>query len=671
MKFSVFRPSPAAKIILPAAFILLSAARCLAAPSADVKKSSAARAAPESNQPVEISADIVEYDTVGHIARASGNVVIMQGGTKLESDEAEVFIDRNLIYAGGNAKLTREGAAVFFSTGSFGSSDETGLMSDARGFAGSWTFTARRLKRDGLKFHGSGATYTNCAHPKPHYRIHSSRLTIVPRRFVSTTNAFFFVGSVPVFWLPYWWHSLGDGPLNVAVEPGYNNKDGFDAKIRASYNYSDYARTVFLADYYGKRGNGFGVDSTHSFSKKHKSAVYAYRIREETTGVDRWSAQAYMWQSISEDWSARSEIKYSSDESFNESYFTESWNPVQREVNSNLFFARQSTVSYLNIGVQRRQVYDPETASYLNARTEAPSVAYTRYRMERILGFYPQYTLGYQKLSIGHEAPYLSILSANASAASQKKIGKSIVLSPVFGINEAYTEQSSNTYILSGSYYAGSGMRWYWPRAAFLDLNYGYAQRFLPDTFIVDKNGIERNDLTTALYTFPVSGLFWKISGGFDFLRETPKQLSNEINIFGGKHSFFLNVNHDWATKEYRNALAVWSYGETAAMNVYHNTASADILGVGAELNAPLDKKTAVSIQLIGNLEEGRFMPLSRQIKLDRDLHCWNLWLLYRRRESLLREPVDEFFFKFSMKMGEISAVRRLEIEKEVYPWRK
>ncbi|MDI6756987.1 MAG: hypothetical protein QME32_03080, partial [Endomicrobiia bacterium] len=419
-----------------------------------------------------------------------------------------------------------------------------------------------------------------------------------------------------------------------------------------------------------KRGTGVGAESTHNIPDTHKSSVYLYRIREETTARDRWTAKTYLWQRVSDRWSARSEINYSSDESFNESYFGESWKPVEREINSNVFIARQSTVSHTSIGVGRKQVYNPATGNYLNARTEAPSISYVRYRSREYLGFYPEYSLGYSHVSSGHEAPYLSRFSAATSATAQKQMGRGFVASPFLGASEEYSESEPGKFYLYGKYFAGSGMRWYWTRFSFLDLNYRYAQRFRVDSFDLDSEGIEDNSLGATIFTFPTRAALWKVASGYDFLRKEPRALYNEINFSGSGHSLFLNLRHNLVTPAYESALLAWAYRNTLALNAYHNAASKETVGLGASVGFPVGDKNKISAQYVGNLVEGEMKPLARQVKFERDLHCWDAWILYRRRETASREPVEEVFFNLALKMGDIPSVRKREIEKEFYPWR-
>jgi len=646
--------------------------------------------------PIDIKADSIEYDTVGRVILASGKADISRLDERITADEIELHLDDEIIYIRGGATIRKGGDMVYFSSGTFYTEKKSGDSAvsstatwtahiyEVKGFAGNWFFSAKKADVPrGEKYSlRQKARFTTCEATPPHYTITASRLTIVPRKFVSATNAILWVGKVPVFYLPYWWKGIGPGKLNVKVEPGYNSIDGFSAKTVVSYDYSDTSRTNFLYDYYSKRGSGIGIESTHAIGSRLEATVYLYDITEKIIGDyqnpdtsvyynRRWTAQSYLWWEISPRWSARSEINYSSDESFNESYFGESWNPVSREIKTNVYFTRQSTSSYLNIGASQRRIFDTTKKEYVDAARVIPSITFKKYKTRSYLGFYPEYYLGYSYSSIRYDYPYLSDFSGGFSASAQRRITRDINLSPYFGIDENYTEDYKGKFSLLGSYYLGSGARWRYISFSFINFDYRYAQKFIADTWTPDIKGVTKNAINGYISFFPYYGFSLKTMSGYNFIDDTIDLLSNEIFYAYKGNSLFLNYKYNLNTSMYDSMLFTASYQELLSLSANHTNAQPDILGLGLSSDFNIGRANKFSIQINANLDKGMIKPIARQIKYERDLHCWVASLLYRRRDPEKRPAIEEIFLNIGLKFDDISLARRKELEQEFYPWRK
>ena len=83
-------------------------------------------------------------------------------------------------------------------------------------------------------------------------------MRIVPGRYIEAWNAVLFVKGVPLFYFPYFTHSLSLHPNNITIMPG--DDSAFGPFVYGTYNWKlgDDLDGRFHLDYRVKRGVGVG-----------------------------------------------------------------------------------------------------------------------------------------------------------------------------------------------------------------------------------------------------------------------------------------------------------------------------------------------------------------------------------------------------------------------------
>ncbi len=94
----------------------------------------------------------------------------------------------------------------------------------------------------------------------PAYRVRASRIVIIPGKKVKMWNAVLMLGSMPVFYFPYYERNLGYHANNFNFLPGY--RSAYGPYIMGSYIWylGDDINGKIHADYRERRGPGFGPD---------------------------------------------------------------------------------------------------------------------------------------------------------------------------------------------------------------------------------------------------------------------------------------------------------------------------------------------------------------------------------------------------------------------------
>ena len=94
----------------------------------------------------------------------------------------------------------------------------------------------------------------------PEFRVQSSRIKIVPGKYIELWNAVVYMEDVPVFYFPYYRRNIGPHANNLNFSGGYRSSYGGFLLANYTWWYSDNLDGKFHLDYYSERGVGTGPD---------------------------------------------------------------------------------------------------------------------------------------------------------------------------------------------------------------------------------------------------------------------------------------------------------------------------------------------------------------------------------------------------------------------------
>lgn len=124
----------------------------------------------------------------------------------------------------------------------------------------------------------------------PAYRVRASRVVIIPGKTVQMWNAVFYIGTMPVFYFPYYERNLGKRVNNLSFTPGYRSRYGPYLLSTYSWYLGDAADGKIHVDYRSYRGPGAGPDvNLHLGQWGEASFKYYYthdqRPNNDTNGL--------------------------------------------------------------------------------------------------------------------------------------------------------------------------------------------------------------------------------------------------------------------------------------------------------------------------------------------------------------------------------------------------
>lgn len=210
-----------------------------------------------SDDPYVINGDRLMHDRTTSVAYAVGNAVVTRGGEVMRADSIRVSMTNRMAYAEGNVSVTRGDdelkcnrlrmdlsnnvawavGNVVLSRGKDVSTGET-MTYDFKNrrvkvdsFEGSsgqfkvWATSAEQRGTNVLVLHD--AVLSTCTNTKNHlhFYIKAKTLTVTQGESLKIGGATWYLGPVPVFYLPGWYRDLSSN-IGFRVRPGYASRWG-------------------------------------------------------------------------------------------------------------------------------------------------------------------------------------------------------------------------------------------------------------------------------------------------------------------------------------------------------------------------------------------------------------------------------------------------------------
>lgn len=236
-----------------------------------------------------------EWDPETEVASVTGDVRIAYKGVVIKAKRAEFHTQTGEIKASEDVAVFQDGN--LFRGDSINYNTKTGtLTSDGmRSRSGDLVFHVENFhmkseKGSGIK--GEQATITTHDHVSPSFRIKPKEVKIYPEDRIVFKSPKFYVGDVPVFWVPRFTQPL-DNELGYFFTPGYNSRWGAFFNNRYGMLHGDHTMAQYHLDFMSGRGVGVGADF---YSEKFRDSsgigrLKLYHTYDIDTEFDRQSEE--------------------------------------------------------------------------------------------------------------------------------------------------------------------------------------------------------------------------------------------------------------------------------------------------------------------------------------------------------------------------------------------
>jgi len=243
-------------------------------PAAKKKEAKEEEQAPEDilkymkpGQPIIVDGDKVEYfEEEGRIV-AEGNVSITYGDVKLTCDRIEVNTQTRRALCEGNVRIEQEEGVLMGDRIRYDFAEKEGEIIGGVVEAFPWFGQAEESGKVGPNEYLLRKGFiTTCDLDKPHYRISGEEIRVFPDDKVIAKNVVFYVGKVPVLWMPYYYHPIIQSRAKVQFIPGSNTDWGYFLLSAWRFYVKGNSRVDVLLDYRDKKGFAFGEDFYYNTS---------------------------------------------------------------------------------------------------------------------------------------------------------------------------------------------------------------------------------------------------------------------------------------------------------------------------------------------------------------------------------------------------------------------
>ncbi len=212
--------------------------------------------------PIEVDADLMEFDRASGYITANGNVVIVSGQDRLRADRVRVNVNTGNLHAHDNVVLERNGDVLRGERMEYNTRTRVSSLDAPRINAAPFRVSAGHVQRGAdntLELERALITTCELEDGHTHYHVRARSVTVYPGDHIRANHAVWYLGRVPVFYVPHWRRRLHD-EYGWNLYPGYRSRWG--AYLLTSYFHrpTPNLRLEHHVDVYSERGVGLGQD---------------------------------------------------------------------------------------------------------------------------------------------------------------------------------------------------------------------------------------------------------------------------------------------------------------------------------------------------------------------------------------------------------------------------
>lgn len=340
----------------------------------------AAESAPEAaantaaSQRVSVAADWLSYAEETGRMEGRGSVRIWYSNLTLTADAAEADLTTRWIKARGNVTLTETDRTIHCAELDYDLQDQSAAARGIRFATRPWFYQGESVDKRGEKeVRISRARFTTCDARHPHYHLTASQIDVVLGESLTAYNAVLYMGTTPVFYLPWIQRSLRDSRPPFSIRVGYNDFEGFYARLRFNYFLGQEDYGGLLLDLMEKKGLGLGLEHHLGYQAlgKGEGDLSVYYVRDKEEEAERWTAHLDDRHEFGERDLLQINLDYLTDHTFNREFSAAMVDSYQQK--SYLAYSHRGDVFYWSLNASDVENWDPERDAYLTQSRELPS----------------------------------------------------------------------------------------------------------------------------------------------------------------------------------------------------------------------------------------------------------------------------------------------------------
>jgi len=212
-------------------------------------------------QAIVVDGDKVEYFEERGVIVAEGNVSIEYGNVTLKCDKIEIDTKARTALCEGNVEITHPDGVLTGDRIRYDLAREEGEIIGGEVTAFPWFGRAKETGKVGPnEYVLYGGYITTCDHDKPHYHLKAAEIRVFPDDKVIAKNVVYYIGEVPVLWVPYYYHPIIDTKAKVQFIPGVTSDWGYFLLSAWRHHIKGNTKIDGLLDYRTKKGFAGGAN---------------------------------------------------------------------------------------------------------------------------------------------------------------------------------------------------------------------------------------------------------------------------------------------------------------------------------------------------------------------------------------------------------------------------
>jgi LPS-assembly protein len=218
-------------------------------------------AATNKESPMIINGDNVEYSADSSEVTATGNIEVIYKGSKLTCNKLKVNMQTKEGLAEGNARLQDPKGVVTGEKIVYDFANKTGVIYNSDFRVNPYFGRAKKMEKvSDNEFMIRNGCFTSCSLDHPHYRLAAKKIDMFPGDKVLAQKTTFYLGAIPLLYLPRFNYSMKKPIMHVQVEPGSRKDWGPYILNTWRYSISDNLNALVSLDYRVKLGLGEGFE---------------------------------------------------------------------------------------------------------------------------------------------------------------------------------------------------------------------------------------------------------------------------------------------------------------------------------------------------------------------------------------------------------------------------
>ncbi len=233
------------------------------------------------DQPVIVNGDTVEYLTENKEVQATGKVVVNYQSTVLSCDKLSVNTQTKDAVAEGHVRIEDAKGIMEGEKITYNFNTKAGIIQEAGFMSPPYFGKAEKLDKLGDNHFSAVNGYaTTCDFDQPHFRIKSKKIDMYPGDKIQSKNDLLYFGKTPVFYTPFYNHSLKDPLMHVQLFPGYSKAWGPFLLSAWRANLADNVNSRIYLDYRQRRGFASGIGGNYQDTSVGQGDLKFYYTQE-------------------------------------------------------------------------------------------------------------------------------------------------------------------------------------------------------------------------------------------------------------------------------------------------------------------------------------------------------------------------------------------------------